>query len=412
MFKGLFVLFFLMTPSLYSATGDDFPFDAQESSADQIEKGLSQEGGLSESEKTIQENEKTEWGGSLRSDLMFYQFDHTIRDDYIYSPFVTSLFLDHKWSDHLRFFFRGQGTYHLVKDPIENELNSSAEENKDVETQLDELKVQFLAFKNLFVSLGVQKLKWGAGRFWNPSDFLNQEVKNLVEKEDRRAGLRLAKFHLPVNESNFYYITHFSPSHEQDWTGHALRYEVPIPSSITPGEISLTYYGRKNQEGRGAGDISFALGPIDVYFEGAFAQSKEMNSFVAGVNYEWQYSDQDFLVFNLESFSNPGGVSSPDDYLGKIMNEQFIPFHVAQRYLAGSLYFPKPWHLTHTDFSIMLIHNQVDQGHYLRWGAVWYGYKKFTVSFFAGTRFGGSQNSEFRLGGLNHDYLARAEYQF
>lgn len=408
----IFILFILVHSKAFTAATEDFPFDEEDSSIDQIEKGLSQKEGLSESEKTKDDSDKFSIGGSIRNDITLYQFEEKVRDDYFRDPTILSLYLDNKFTDDFRFFFRGQVSYDgtIGSSTSVNPFTSTKEESTN--SQLDELKIQFSIVKALFVSLGVQKIKWGSGKFWNPSDFLNQEAKSLVEKEDRRAGLHLAKFHLPIGESNFYYITKFDDeSNEIQDSGHALRFETPLPKFLTIGEVSLSYYGKRNQVGRGAGDLSIALGPFDFYFEGSLEKQKEHTSFVSGVSYEWQYSDKDTMILSLESFANPGGVSSTDEYLGLILAKRFVPFYVAQRYYAASLYLPQPWSLNHTDLSFMIIQNQLDQSQYLRFGYTWTGYKAINASLFMGMRVG-SEESEFKLGGLTNDYMLRVEYKF
>lgn len=399
--------------TLLAAPTEDFPFDNEDSSIDQIEKGLSQKEGLNESEKTSADNEKFAIGGSVRNDITLYQFEKNVRDDYFRSPFILSMYLDNKFTEDFRFFFRGQASYDGTVSSSNAVVNPfSNKPEKSTESQLDELKVQFSVLKKLFVSLGVQKIKWGSGKFWNPSDFLNQEAKSLVEQEDRRAGLHLAKFHLPINESNLYYIAQFDEqTNEAQDTGHAVRYEMLLPSQLTSGELSLSYYGKRNQEGRGAGDLSVALGPVDFYFEGSLEQKKDNTSFVAGVSYEWQYSDKSFLSLNLESFTNPGGAKSSNEYLGMILAKRFVPFYVAQKYYAASLYLPKPGSFKHSDFSFIVIHNQIDQGEYLRFGYTWSGYKALFASLFLGTRVGPA-GSEFKIGNLTNDYMVRVEYKF
>lgn len=411
--RYIILVLFIVSQLSVTSRAEDFPFDEEDSSIDQIEKGLSQKEGLSESEKTKDDNDKFAIGGSVRSDITLYQFEENVRDDYFRDPFILSLYLDNKFTEDFRFFFRGQISYDGTVGSSNSSVNPFTNEpEKSTDSQLDELKIQFSIVKSLFVSLGVQKIKWGSGKFWNPSDFLNQEAKSLVEKEDRRAGLHLAKFHLPINESNFYYIAKFDDeSNEIQDTGHALRYELPLPNSFAIGEVSFSYYGKRNQVGRGAGDLSLALGPFDFYFEGSLEKQKENTSFVSGVSYEWQYSDKNTMIFNFESFTNPGGARDADQYMSMILAKRFVPFYVAQRYYATSLYLPKPWSLNHTDLNLILIQNQIDQGKYLRFGYFWTGYKALSASLFVGTRIG-SEDSEFKLGGLTNDYMLRVEYKF
>lgn len=410
--KIVLVYFIGSVSFISNAHSEDFPFDTTDNkTSDEIEQGLSKSGGLSESEQSDLSDEASSLGGSIRSDLSLYQFDKKIRkDDYFQNPSTLLLYLDHKFKEDLRFLFKGEFIYDGAIDT--SELDPVTHQSqKTYHTQLDEFKVQFSIQKSIFVSLGVQKIKWGSGRFWNPSDFLNNELKNLVEKEDRRAGLHLAKFHLPINESNFYYIAHFDKSNDISKTGHALRYEVPLPHSITSGEFSFSYYKKKDQEAQAALDISLALGPVDFYFEGARSKQESSESYVSGISYEWQYTDKSFMVLNLESFTRKAGASSTAEYGALLLSQHFIPFNVANQYYAVSLYVPQPLNWTHTDLSLMVLRNQVDKGEYYRFGYIWSGYKSLSVSMYYGTR-RGATDSEFRFGGITNDYLLSAEYKF
>ena len=59
--------------------------------------------------------------------------------------------------------------------------------------------------------MGLQRIKWGSGRFWNPTDFLNQQRKDPLDFFDKRLGVAMLKLHLPLEAQgwNIYGIVDF-----------------------------------------------------------------------------------------------------------------------------------------------------------------------------------------------------------
>ena len=49
----------------------------------------------------------------------------------------------------------------------------------------------------VFLTLGLQPIRWGVGRIWNPSDFLNDRQRDPVAVFDDRPGPR-TRLHFPV----------------------------------------------------------------------------------------------------------------------------------------------------------------------------------------------------------------------
>ena len=53
-------------------------------------------------------------------------------------------------------------------------------------------------YRTLFITVGQQPIRWGEGRFWNPTDLLNQQARDPLAIFDERLGVGLVKLHLPI----------------------------------------------------------------------------------------------------------------------------------------------------------------------------------------------------------------------
>lgn len=390
---------------------EDFPFNSSESEVTGIEKGLSAKEGLNETDQQALNNDKLAIGGSLRTEQTVYQLQGGAANDFVQTPNTLTLYLDSKFANDVRGYFHGKFIYDSTVDPSGTSPALPGQVLRSTISQLDEMKIQFPIEKALFVTLGVQKIKWGSGQFWNPTDFLNRQSRNLFEKEDTRAGLSLLKLHLPVHAMNFYAIGDFEKTSQTRSIGYALRAELPFASSLLNGEASFTQYS-KNGIGTLYGvDLSTGIGPFDVIIEAARSKEGLDNSRVIGFSYQWQYSDEDFLSLSLESYHNENGVSSKDDYLPLLTAGTFEFFHAARDYQLVSVYLPKPGQWQNSDVLLTYIINSVDQSSYSRFGYTWTGLRDLSLSFFAGKR-NGAPNSEMRLAGLSSDFTARAEVKF
>lgn len=390
---------------------EDFPFHTDSSTAEQIEKGLSEKEGLKESDEQTLSTNKLEMGGSLRHDVSVYQFKDAAVDDFMQNPTDLSLYLDSALSGDVRGFFRGKFTYDATVDPTTTTSPIPGTTYSRSISQLDEMKIQFPIEKTLFMSVGIQKIKWGSGHFWNPTDFLNTQAKDLLEKEDRRAGLDLVKAHVPFKDMNFYAIADLGNANQSKNVGAALRAEVPWTNAWFNGEFSFSQFTRRSQAAKYGFDLSMGLGPVDVILETAKTKDDKSGSTVAGVSYDWQYSDEDFLNLNFEAYQNEAGVTSTSDYPALLLSQNFLPFHVAKTYHLTSIYFPKPGRWQHSDILLMFVQNGVDHSLYSRVGYTWTGIKDLSLSMFVGAR-SGDTDSEMRLANMTTDYLLRTEVKF
>lgn len=405
-----FIFGFIFTLSL-NAFAEEFPFDTSTGSKDEIEKGFSTKAGLQDTEKEKLNSDKLAIGGSLRNDLNVFKLEGSPNSDFIQNPTNLTLYLDSKLNDEVRGFFRGRLTYDSTVDPTTSTPSILGFIPSKSLSQLDEMKIQFQIMKTIFVSMGVQKIKWGSGHFWNPTDFLNRRPKDIFDSEDRRAGLDLLKLHLPWESMNFYAISDLTSANETKKIGTALRAEIPLPKALTSGELCLSSYSKSGIATKYGADVSMSLGIFDVNLEASKTKENKSSSAVAGISYDLQYSDEDLLNITYESYWNESGAKSVDDYAALLIANKFIPLQIAKSYHLLSLFLPKPGSLQHSDFLIMLIQNGIDKSNYARLGYTWTGIRDLTLTFFIGTR-SGTTLSEMRFGGQSHDYALRTEIKF
>jgi hypothetical protein len=62
---------------------------------------------------------------------------------------------------------------------------------------LDQLWVNFDVDRRIFVTAGKQHVKWGVGKFWNPTDYLHPVPRNPLAVFDERVGTMMVKLHAP-----------------------------------------------------------------------------------------------------------------------------------------------------------------------------------------------------------------------
>lgn len=297
------------------------------------------------------------------------------------APSLVDVYLDSRPNDRLRFYARGRLTYDLAS-PVRDRAAPSARNpfgsSANPLAQVDQLWLKFDVARTVFVTIGKQRIRWGAGRFWNPTDFLNQARLDPVAVADFRLGANLVKLHVPVPSLgwNFYGIldlqavpTQANPAGQLTpaRVGGALRGELLLGDA----EVALTAYGRPTEEVlvdgtirndvtvRLGADLSMPLGPVDLRLESAFVRDPTLAYFegtldldpvnlsiptrrdrskefvpqvVAALEYSHPYSDEDSLTVSAEYFFNDAGYDDASLY----------PFFLGSAALVPTLDGPDP----------------------------------------------------------------------
>jgi hypothetical protein len=255
--------------------------------------------------------------------------------------------------------------------------------------------------------VGKQPIRWGTGRFWNPTDFLQAQVRDPLAIFDTRQGVSLLKLHLPFEELgwNIYAAVNLQDLATPKDIAGALRAEFLFGTT----EISLSAAARNAGLRQFGVDFSTAFFDLDIrgevavsnkvqtaFFEGTLSEefAESMLSATANIDEfptlvgrknDWivqavfgaelalKYSDEDSLILGLEYFFNDTGydessiypwllaVASPDIQAvlnninygdGKLSNfdtaSSFKPLYLGRHYLAVSaiLMAPGSWNNT------------------------------------------------------------------
>jgi hypothetical protein len=312
------------------------------------------------------------------------------RDTSMEAPNLLELFADARPNDRVRAYVRGRLEHDwTVRAGDFDPLTQS--EVMPTEVLLDQLWIKFDVAKRVYATLGQQRLKWGAGRFWNPTDFVNQAALDPLAVADLRTGVSLVKLHVPFEAAgaNVYAIANLDEARHVGQIGAALRAEVLVGNT----EITTSGALRKGQPWRVGADVSSGIGPFDVHIEGALRGGKQEPTYegtfdlstfttpdevdrdgelgpqvVAGLDLPIRYNDEDNLTVSVEGFYNDLGYEDAKLYDWLFLQGAYVPFYVGRTYLGGGLYLPGPGRWDDHSFTFSHLTNVSDGSHTDRLG--------------------------------------------
>jgi len=298
------------------------------------------------------------------------------------SPNFLEVFTDARPNDRVRAFAQGRVYYDWTVRSGDTSIYGQPLQPSRV--LLDQLWVKFDVDRRAFFTLGKQRIKWGSGRFWNPTDFLNPTRLDPVAVFDERTGVSLVKLQVPIDTVNLYAIADLDGASRFDQIGGALRAEIAFAQS----EIALSASARKGSPLRLGADLSSGIGPFDVHGEVAVRHGDTAPFFeadpgnvlptqvdrsgdwipqvVAGIEWSAKYSGRDSLTLGLEYFFNDAGTGDASLYPFMLQAGTFVPFYVGRHYLAANLYLPAPGPLEHTNVSAAFVANLSDHSYIAR----------------------------------------------
>ncbi len=215
------------------------------------------------------------------------------------------------------------------------------------DSELSQLWIKTDVAQRVFLTIGKQPIRWGAGHIWNPTDFLNRTKRDPLTTLDLRTGVSLVKVHVPIETtaSNVYAIGVFDGARALGDVGGAARAEF----GFSQAELTLSAAARRDEPLLLGGDLSFGLGPFDVIAEAAVAHGHHdplpgdedrdddwIPQVTAGASVQIDYGDEDSLIFGVEYFHNGDGVDDPAEYFSALLaGRSFIdlPRHAAGAFL-------------------------------------------------------------------------------
>jgi len=318
------------------------------------------------------------------------------------SPSLVDVYLDARPGDRVR----GFGLVRTFYDPTLASPSgltalegagqvSSLGQGATLRSILDQLWLRFDAGRTVFFTAGRQHVKWGTGRFWNPTDFLHATRRNPLATFDDRAGTAMLKAHFPweargwnlyalaiaeplvTKPSSLYLSQQQPPSNQLGAVGGAARAEAVLGS----WEIGIDGAAQRGMDPRLGVDFSTGLWEIDLRGEAALRKGSDAprwrapppgnaidpaalqapapgglrTSAVLGAEWQHRYSDEDTFTVGAEYFWNQNGYGDAHVYPVLAFTNSFTPFYVGRHYTGAWLYLPKPgsWNLHTFTFSLL-----------------------------------------------------------
>lgn len=339
------------------------------------------------------------------------------------SPSTLDLFLDSRPVDRVRAYVRTRlfhdGTLVEGGGVSALDLLNPAADPQDVlgllggqqdrtSLLLDQLWLKFDIERRVFITAGKQRVRWGTGRVWNPSDFLNAQRFDPLALFDQRLGVGLVKFHLPFEDqgANIYAIVNFDGANTLERLGAALRAEVAFGQS----EVALSGSWRQGEALRLGADASTGLGDFELrteaaflydvrapFFEGRWSASEPLDfsdlrvryredeiipQLVVGLDWTVDYGDGDQAILGVEYFWNDAGYDDASLYPVLLLAPNldtleaaglvelglrepspvlFQPLYLGRHYLSAFALFPAPFDWEDHTFVLTGIGNLSDQ---------------------------------------------------
>jgi hypothetical protein len=352
----------------------------------------------------------------LRANASFRE-NTAANDATVTAPSLLDAFADVRPNDRVRGFAQLRFTF----DPtiVAGEANAFGITQKPFDLQLAQAWTKFDLGRVAYVTLGRQRIRWGTGRFWNPTDFINQEIRNSVDFFDQRVGVDLVKVHFPFEQLgwNLYLISAFGGISTLADAGTAARAEFVVGDA----ELALSAFVKQNAPLRFGADASAGVGLFDVKGEAILSRGLSQRLFrgeldfdkgtfpeevdtddewyfqgVAGVEASFKYTDTDTLAIGGEYFYNQAGYDSAELYPFLFVNSAFVPLYTGQHYAAAYAFAQGPFDWDEINITVSTLANLSDLSCLSRLDIQFIVLQYLTINTFVAGHWG--RVGEFKLG--------------
>jgi hypothetical protein len=327
------------------------------------------------------------------------------------APSLLDVYLDARPNERVRAFALGRMAYDATLEGVDAALPAAADpaledffraqSGGNPDAMLDQLWVNFDVGRRVFVTAGRQHVKWGVGRFWNPTDYLHAAPRDPLAVFDRRTGTTLVKLHLPWEARgwNAYGILALEdtgagprPTRRLGALGAGGRAEVVL-GTVELGADALVRDGREPRFGL---DVSLGVWELDLYAEAALRSGGTVERWrlapgpaptleridhdgltpqvVAGATWSAKYSDEDVVTVGAEWFWDDTGYRDAAiyPYLLAVPSLQpgapspFSPFYLGRHQAALFATLPAPGSWNDTTFTLSALGNLSDRSFVVR----------------------------------------------
>ncbi|MDP2307376.1 MAG: hypothetical protein Q8P18_15225 [Pseudomonadota bacterium] len=311
------------------------------------------------------------------------------------SPNFLDLFVDARPNERIRGYVQGRLSQSLSSQAGDTTaLGEAVEPTKVI---LDQMWLNFDVGRKVFLTVGRQRVKWGAGRFWNPTDFLQPSRLDPLAFFDERTGVGLVKVHVPFEKAgtNLYVFADIEGADAIDQVGAAWRVEQVVGTT----ELAVSGSVGKDRPTRLGAQVSTAVWLFDLKAEAAITHGLQTEFYRGGFDWgpldddgaasfltietpeaytredEWipqvvaglevpiQYNDEDSIIIGAEYFYNDAGYDDASLYPWLVFNDAFTPFYLGRHYAGAYVYVPGPGEWDDHSFTVSTIGNLSDQSY-------------------------------------------------
>ncbi len=198
------------------------------------------------------------------------------------------------------------------------------EDNFDLErAYLDTAFDELFPSGTTYLRLGKQRLAWGTGYAWNPTDNINPAKNPALPKEDDK-GVNAIEITLPMGEATFKAVT--LPQDKWDKTRHAFK----IASFVSGFDLSGSVFFAGERTIWGADMAGVVFEDIGIHAEAALLSDKENStlSYVLGADHLFSYDPIFQIIF--EYYHNEAGYASMKDYLKAVSEDPTLSLSPGQ----------------------------------------------------------------------------------
>ncbi|MBI5509452.1 MAG: hypothetical protein HY903_11940 [Deltaproteobacteria bacterium] len=332
----------------------------------------------------------TALGGLLYLRLDYNALEHGKPKTFLVSsPSLFDVYLDARPSEHVRGYVRGRLKHDATVTSGSTDAFGNVRQGSTV--LLDQLWLKFDVGDRVWVTAGRQAIRWGSGRFWNPTDFMNQQVRDPLAVFDEREGVTLVKVHLPIEALgwNFYALGNFERADRPDEVGGGLRAELLFESINT--ELALSAAKTSHGPTQLGAEVSAGVGLVDLRAEAGLQKGVRSPFYrgeldparlvipepysrdgdwllqaTAGAELALKYSDEDNVTVGAEAFYNGAGYADAELYPWLFANQRYTPLYAGRRYAALYALLMAPGSWNDTTFILSGIGNLSDRSYLAR----------------------------------------------
>ena len=362
----------------------------------------------------------------LRTNVTVPEVEDLAGDDVrVSSPNLLDLYMDARPNERVRAYTSARLNHDW--SVLSGDTTLFGTEASVSRVSLDQMWVKFDLDQKVYVTAGRQRVKWGAGRFWNPTDVLNRQRLDSLAFFDERTGVSLVRVHVPLESvgANLYAVADLEGTNaawtpdtagsiRADGPGAALRAEW----AFRYGEVSATASARPSGATVLGADASVGVGWFDLKVEGAVQRGGGAHDWegtfdlatftlptrvdrdedwipqvVAGVEVPIRLNDEDSLNLGVEGFWNDAGYDDAELYTWLLAQGEFQSFYLGRAYVAGYAFVSGPGSWNDTTFTTSFLSNLSDESRTARLDVSTRALTYLNLNVYAQYSFG--ENGEF-----------------